>query len=236
MKIELKKKGFKIPISYQSILQGFIYNTFMRDELGSFYHDEGFRLDNKVFKMFVFSNLFGDYAIINKELEFNEHFRFYLSSYDENFIKSFYDFLSNNSNVVLNNQIVEICKVELMDISYFPGVKKVKIKTISPVVVCKTIDKYVNYYKPSDKEFQILITNNLLRKNTAYPCCISQIVFNIEKVHYEKERIMKFKNTFYKAYVTALTISVNFDTMKLIYDSGLSAKGPSGFGMIELVE
>ena len=34
--------------------------------------------------------------------------------------------------------------------------------------------------------------------------------------------------------MTDLKIHGNYETLKLIYDTGLSAKGPAGFGMIEL--
>lgn len=235
LKIEMKKKGFKIPISYQSILQGLIYNTFQQQELGDFYHNRGYTLDEKVFKMFVFSNLYGDYTIENKELCFNERFRFYLSSYDERFIESFYNFLTINSKVILNNQIVDIVNVEMVDLPYYSGIKTIKIKTISPVVAYKTIDKYVQYFKPSDAEFEQLIFNNLIRKDKAYQSHINEIKFKIKEIKFEKERIVKFKNTFYKAYMFMMDIETNYDTLKLLYDTGMSAKGSSGFGMINVI-
>lgn len=31
-----------------------------------------------------------------------------------------------------------------------------------------------------------------------------------------------------------MTVKTNFETLSLLYDTGISAKGPAGFGMIEV--
>ncbi|MFR2766984.1 MAG: CRISPR-associated endoribonuclease Cas6 [Thomasclavelia sp.] len=49
----------------------------------------------------------------------------------------------------------------------------------------------------------------------------------------KREKLVHFKNTFYEAYQCELVITTNYDTLKIIYDTGLSAKGSCGFGMIE---
>ena len=46
-------------MSYQSILQGVIYSLLSKDELGDFYHNDGYHYDKKTFKCFTFSQLFG---------------------------------------------------------------------------------------------------------------------------------------------------------------------------------
>ena len=73
--------------------------------------------------------------------------------------------------------------------------------------------------------------NNLLDKCHALDIKQDAISFNAEKVMYEKKRLVKFKNTFYVGY---LIVKTNFETLSLLYDTGISAKGPAGFGMIEV--
>ena len=44
-------------------------------------------LKKKVFKMFVFSNLFGKYKINDRFMVFEDSITFYVSSYSEDFLK-----------------------------------------------------------------------------------------------------------------------------------------------------
>lgn len=90
LKIQLSYNNFTVPMSYQSILQGVIYSLLSKDELGDFYHNDGYHYDKKTFKCFTFSQLFGKYKIENKHLIFDDDFYFYISSLDEKFLKHLY--------------------------------------------------------------------------------------------------------------------------------------------------
>ena len=60
-------------MSYQSILQGVIYSLLSKDELGDFYHNDGYHYDKKTFKCFTFSQLFGKYKIENTKSKLELH-------------------------------------------------------------------------------------------------------------------------------------------------------------------
>ena len=47
LKIQLSYNNFKVPMSYQSIIQGVIYSLLSKDELGDFYHNDGYHYDKK---------------------------------------------------------------------------------------------------------------------------------------------------------------------------------------------
>lgn len=42
LKIDLYKEDFTVPIGYNHILQGTIYNMLNSEEEGAFYHNEGY--------------------------------------------------------------------------------------------------------------------------------------------------------------------------------------------------
>ena len=233
LKLEFACNKLKLPISYQSLLQGLIYSIFDKEEYGYFLHDEGYKLNHKVFKMFNFSNLFGKYNIEDKNVIFDNEVRLYIASQSEEFIQIVYQFFIKNERVVLNHQFLNIKNIELIDTPYFKGEKDIVIKTLSPIVAYKTIDKYVNFYKPSDEQFFSLCLSNLNEKCKALDEPIRQLVFNINSVNFEKKRIVQFKNTFYIAYLAELNVHINYETLDLLYNTGLSAKGSAGFGMIE---
>ena len=96
LKIQLSYNNFTVPMSYQSILQGVIYSLLSKDELGDFYHNDGYHYDKKTFKCFTFSQLFGKYKIENKHLIFDDDFYFYISSLDEKFLKHIYKTIMKN--------------------------------------------------------------------------------------------------------------------------------------------
>lgn len=184
--------------------------------------------------MFVFSNLFGKYKINDRFMVFEDSITFYVSSYSEEFLKEIYDFYMGNEKVILNNQFIQLVSIKFMNLEYFTGEKQIVIHTLSPIVTYTTTDRYVDYFKPSDAEFNVLCMNNLLDKYRALDIKQDAISFNVEKVMYEKKRLVKFKNTFYVGYLSEMIVKTNFETLSLLYDTGISAKGPAGFGMIEV--
>lgn len=234
LKIEMSSEKVTLPLNYQPVLQGLIYNAFDRDGYGSFLHDTGYQHDKKVFKLFVFSNLFGKYSIENNRIIFEDKFYFYVSSETDEFIQNIIQFYIDNRYVNLNGQKVEVTGLQIIDLPYFEGEIDITIRSISPVVSYRTEGNYVHYFKPSDKEFFSLCLANLLDKNEVIDIPVSNIVFSINEVLKERKRLVKFKNTFYVSYMCELNIHTNFETLSLLYNTGLSSKGSAGFGMIEV--
>lgn len=235
LKIEFTCKNLTLPIAYQSAVQGMIYSIFDKEKYGKFLHDEGYHIDNKIFKMFVFSNLFGKYTMDNKTIVYSNKTCLYIASQSEEFIQIVYKFFVQNEFAVLNHQRIYVENIDFVGTPYFRGSQDIEIKTISPVVAYQTKDKYVTYFKPSDDEFEQLCLNNLLEKNNALENPIKDLDFSIKEIKNEKRRFLKYKNTFYIGYNAKMVVHTNYETLNLIYNSGLSAKGSAGFGMIEAI-
>lgn len=94
-----------MPFNYQHMIQGLIYSAFDKEDKGDFFHNQGYRFEKKVFKMFVFSNLFGKYKINDRFMVFEDSITFYVSSYSEDFLKEIYDFYMENEKVILNGYV-----------------------------------------------------------------------------------------------------------------------------------
>lgn len=235
IKVTLDGTNARIPINYQSILQGIIYNAFKDNDYGTFLHDTGYQIGNKKYKFFNFSNLFGNYRLEKNVLIFNSNIYFYISSESEQFIRMVYNHFFMNGSIRIYNQIIPIINLEILELEYFEGIQHVTIKTLSPVVAYRSLDNYTTYYKPYEKEFEKLCIENLIEKNNCLDNLIDTINFEIIDIHNVKKRVLKFKNTFYEAYLCELEVLVDFDTLLLIYNTGLSAKGSTGFGMIEVI-
>lgn len=234
IKLDFACSNLKLPINYQHLIQGLIYAVFDKDKQGLFLHDIGYKVDNKTFKMFVFSNLQGKYTVANNMITFENNMSFSVSSYSNEFIEAIYHFFCTNSKVILYNQMIIIQQISFYDFPYFKDEQTLLFHSISPIVAYTTEGKQVTYFNPSSSKFEKLCYKNIEEKNKALQNEISTISFSIKEVLLEKKRVVTFKNTFYIAYMTDLKIHGNYETLKLIYDTGLSSKGPAGFGMIEL--
>ena len=235
LKITLRNNHLNLPINYQHILQGLIYSSFDIDNYGKFIHDVGYRLENKKYKLFVFSNLFGDYRISNNIITFFGDVYFYISGYYLELINNVYESFRNKECLSLNGSNLYIRNIEVINLDRFEDDQIIRLRTLSPLVAYTTKDRYVTYYKPSDVEFEELCVSNLIDKNAALNNPIDEIHFEIISVENEKKRLVKFKNNFYVSYLCDMEVVVNYDTLNLIYDTGLSAKGSTGFGMVEII-
>ena len=234
IKISLRKEKFTLPMAYQEILQGIIFAMLSRNELGTKYHDEGYRYNKKTFKCFVFSNILGKFSIMNKKIIFDEYFSFYIASQDEKFIQTIYQVLMNNKFLFFGKTPVEIVKIELIKERPFKGVRKITLETLSPVLIYSTTNDYSTYYKMSDAISKQYILQNIEDKTKAYGYPIDEIVFHIVNVNYEKRRMVEFKNCYYCCYSGELEVETNYDTLLFVLNCGLSSKGSAGFGMVKI--
>lgn len=231
--LRMKANELVLPLSYKSIVQGILYNMMDEKKEGSFYHDQGYRDKDKTYKMFVFSDLYGNYSIKNKNIIFKDEIKLYISVMDKKLFKIIYNYLSNNDYLFFNKQKVKIIGFDVLDLPHFNGIKDIRIKTLSPIVTYTSKNGYFKYYQPGDSEYEQLLIDNIKHKISAYNYPINKCVFKIKEVVYKKKKLVHFKNTFYEAYQCELVITTNYETLKIIYDTGLSAKGSCGFGMIE---
>lgn len=236
MKITLSKPKLTLPLAYQSILQGTIYALLSKNEVGDKYHNVGYQYNRKVFKCFVFSQLFGNYSVSNNMITFHDDFYFYLSSQDEQFMQEIYQTLNNNQFLILDKQKVSIKDIHIFNLTPFAGKKTVTLRTLSPILIYSTHNRYSTYYKPSDGQSQQFILQNIHDKSLAYGYPLKEEHFKIVDVHHERQRMVKFKNCIYRTYLCELEVEVNFETLLFIYNCGLSSKGSCGFGMIEVLD
>lgn len=237
IKISLEKRNFKISIAYQTVLQGLIYNLLAQSNLSDFYHNQGYKYQNKVFKCFTFSQLFGKYHIDKDKIVFDNMFYFYISSQDELFLKEIYKTLSKNNYLLIEHQRVIINQIDLLyPIKPFTGNNKLMLQTLSPILICSTTNNYTTYYSLSDNKSNELIINNIKNKSKAYDYPISNIYFEIQNIVFEKRRMTKYKNCYYLAYLSKFEVLTNYETFLFVYNCGLSSKNSCGFGMIDICQ
>ncbi len=224
-----------IPVNYRNMLVGVCYNFFPRDEMTTMLHDDGMRLGNKKYKLFTFSEIYGEttYLKDTKQLKFNSNACFDITAFDDNLILNVINFLDNNDGVIFGNQIISIVKYDILEETKL-NFDEVTYYTVSPITVYRTIDKFTKFYTPSDEDFKDLIISNLQSK---YYLCYKSNMPNvsINSITNIKKKIVRFRNAIYESYHLNISFSgINKEIHNVIMSCGLGPKNAIGFGMVSL--
>lgn len=173
MQIEMRFKcnRLELPIHYNHMIQGFIYKNISNRDFREFLHEEGFKNNNRRFKLFTFSRLIGKYEY-NKEkktITFIDNFNLVVCSIIDDFINDFVKTCLFSENLYLNNQKINLIGVDTSRESNLG--ERIKVTTLSPIVTYSTVSiegkKKTIYHSPEDKIFQKHIKENLIKKANA---------------------------------------------------------------------
>ncbi len=104
------EKEIKLPIQYNRILQGFIYNNLSDKDYREFIHSQGYQLDNKKFKFFTYSRLLGKFNLYPRpnEIGFESPVKLVVSSAVEQFITDLAETLIKADFLFLGSSQIEI--------------------------------------------------------------------------------------------------------------------------------
>jgi len=236
---EINGKKIIFPVHYNYLIQSFIYKNISK-ELSDFLHDKGFIYGKRKFKMFVFSRIFSkNLKISGEKIEFDKNIYFFLSSPLKEFISQFAEGLLKKSEFEIQKNNLILKEIFVMPV---PKISKIiKIKMLSPVTVYSTLykdkKKKTYYYSPFEKEFNLLLKENLIKKYEAFYKKKIEFDFEIKplKVNKNFEKIIIYKGTVIKGWLGKYEIkSDNEEIIKFSYDVGLGSKNSQGFGMFEI--
>ncbi len=235
---------FRLPLAYNSLLQGFIYRH-LDKLLSTWLHEEGTPLGKRRFRFFTFSRLLGKYHIEGDRIEFSGPVKFHIGSVHEKLLQSLAEHLLKNPQVQLGNSSCEIRSIEVEPLPDLSG--PVKVRTLSPITTYSTLTagdgrKKTYYYNPFEREWEEQLLANLKRKARALGWGEARLAglegAHIRPVRVDKRnlRIMRYRNTVIKGWTGVYELALPKPFFLLAYDAGLGAKNPQGFGMVEVME
>lgn len=228
----------ELPSSYNHVLQGALYNWLNDDNYQMFLHDTGYIKENRQFKLFCYSKIYGEYKINHREhlITFDHDIYFYISSYDTKFISYLGENVISQQPLNLKGRLLLPTSFETIEEDY--GTECI-VQTLSPITIYSTMtnlqgEKRVYYYSPYEKEFSELIRKNLLHKYEAYhgesPAGQD---FCIEPANYNcKESVLFYKSIVIKAWNGRFHIKGSKELMDVAINCGLGSKNSQGFGCI----
>jgi len=230
----------KLPLSYNHILQGFIYRH-LNEGLGSFLHKGGFSCGKRNFKLFTFSRLMGKVRIEKGVFSFTPPLHLTISSPYTEILKDLAENFLREEEIWLNRHRLYIDSINV----HFPPPMdgELTVRMLSPVTIYSTLVKgdgsrKTYYYNPYEDEFQTLIKENMIKKYLAfYGKEPPEGSLSIEplKVSKNDEKIVIYKNFVIKGWMGTYRLKGHPELLKLAYDAGLGAKNSQGFGCFEVV-
>lgn len=241
--LKFKCDRLELPIHYNHIIQGFIYSNLSNKDFREFLHEEGFKENNRRFKLFTFSKLIGRYEIdkLKKTITFLDSFNLVVCSIVDDFINDLAKTCLLSENLHLNNQKISLIGIDTSQIiSIEPSVK---VATLSPIVTYSTVNiegrKRTIYHSPEDAIFQKHIKENLIKKANAIGESLdsnTNFEINILDEGKLKESPTYFKDIYIKGYSGVFEIKGNTRLINLALNCGIGAKNSQGFGCLELVK
>lgn len=232
------------PISYNSLIQGFIYKNIDK-VLSSWLHNEALRFEKRYFRFFTFSRLMGRYKLRfkYKTIEFLEPVKLCIGSIHNVILESLVENLLKKPSITVGEEVCEIQRVEVDSVPSVNG--PVLVKTLSPITTYSTLrgadgKKKTYYYTPFEKDWEEKLLDNIKRKARALGWdekipILDGAFIKAMKVSNRDLKIVYYRDTVIKAWTGIYEVYLPEPFFTLAYDSGLGAKNSQGFGMIKVV-
>ncbi|OMH39863.1 CRISPR-associated endoribonuclease Cas6 [Desulfurobacterium indicum] len=240
MKLKLTfeaEKNVELPIHYNYILQGFIYNNLAKP-FADFLHNEGYRYGNQIFKLITFSKIYGRKKILKKEKKiiFSPSFHIYISAIDTHILQNIAVELIQKENLRLHRNFISLKSVETIKEPVTST--KTILKTISPITVHESLNRKTMYYNPYQEKFYKLLEENLRKKVAVITGNKNAeiLIKPVEGTKYKKI-ITYYKNNFViEAWDGKFQIEAPPEIIKIALSTGIGARNSQGFGMVAVSE
>lgn len=244
LKIRFNSENNKLvlPLEYHQILQGFIYHSLANDqEFSEFLHEYGFHYENRVFKLFTFSRLFGKYYLNleRREIIFESPMTWYVSSILPKFIQLLGHKLLLDDQLRLHKTNIFVDQLEYEKEIPIQS-NNILIEMISPVTIYSTYQSYgkkiTQFFSPYDPVFSHLIEENAKKKYESfynYPIVGSLEIIPI-RVTKKHKVVTKYKNSIINGWNGVYELKGPIELLKLLYCTGIGGKNSQGFGMFQI--
>lgn len=232
-----------LPIHYNHIIQGFIYNNLTDNALRTFLHEVGFKTGNRSYKLFTYSRILGKFQIDkkNKTISFESPIKIHISTLVDDFMDDLCTTIFKSNRLYLGNKDVELSSIHGQDPKFQE--EKIRVKTLSPIVIYSTVKvdgkQRTVYYNPKDSLFSEKIRENLLRKYRAiHGQAPEDDRFEIKYIDNNKEpkiSVINYHKTIIKGYNGKFMLKGNPELIRLGYFTGIGSKNSQGFGCFEII-
>lgn len=226
-----------LPINYNHIIQSVIYHAIgSMPDYADFLHNEGYGREKRSYKMFQFSQLYGDYRVKNRQITFGSCIMFEVRSPEPLLIRLLGEYFWNYG-IRLGETICTDIQMELDD--YTVEDTELHIRMKSPITVYSTEPESgrTYYYNPEEEEFYQKINDNFYRKYEAYYGVSPDSALQIRNLDQgmPKKMVTRYQGSYITAWYGEYEIIGKRKYLDFLYQVGLGSKNSQGFGMYEIL-
>ena len=237
-----RESPLTLPINYQHLLQGVIYQHIGDPDFATFLHEKGFQEGPQSFKLFTFSRLYGRHQL-NREkgtIQFNGPVEWQISSVVPQFIQGVGQSLLMASSIRIGEQEVAIEELHYFTPTVSGPVCRIVMR--SPLTVHHTVQlggkRKTHFFHPQDEVFPLLIEQNLKKKYRAYHGKEAEGELSIRPLRVtERDKVVtRFKQIYITAYMGEYELAGSPELINFALGAGIGARNSAGFGLFDLAE
>lgn len=203
------------------------------ENYGSWLYNHGFRWRNRVYRLFVYSDLMPiNWNPVPQGLGDVRWMIWHISSPDCRFVDNFkagLEYLSGKFKVF--DSVVEVVDMVCMETP--ESVVGLHFRTISPIAVSAFRPRYPIYLCPDGLEFVETLKRNLIRKWEAFHQQEWKDGEFDLRVWNPRQKLVRVFGTKVRAWYLNLQMWGDEKIIRFAYEAGLGIKNSQGFGMIE---
>ena len=227
----------QLPQQYNKILQAALLNWLNDESYAGFLHHDGYRCEKRIYKLYAFSNIFGNYRINRQDrtITFYDQIQIYLSFYTEESHQLILNNIQDQRPIRFGGDWYALLKCELIQEKMQPCI----VKALSPVTVHSTLlsgegKKKTYYFSPEEKEFFDQIRSNLCRKYVSiYEREPKDTDFFVRLFGRERREVTILYDRFViRGYMGRFVLDGSHELIRLALLSGLGARNGIGMGFV----
>ena len=242
-------KGIDLPINYNHFLTGVIYQ-FLKEsdpEYADFLHQTGYKLENRRFKLFTFSQLMAKQREIRgNRICFRSPLTWHVSSTQEPFLQNFAASLMGIGILQIERQSLRVQDVEALRQPRFG--QKMTFRCLSPITMSTKRERDgklgAHYCLPDDPQFSELVRQNLIRKYEAvhqHPPEKTSFAMTFDQAYIDKRegrvtRLVDYKGIKIRSIISPFHVIGAPELIRVGYECGFGDKNSAGFGMVEVLK
>lgn len=227
LRIRLQMNGTFLPYTYQRGIQAYIYSSFSYE-----YAQQLHEMDDGLFTPFVFSDLMGAHETGKEGILYTSTAVLFIASPYEDLLHEIFEHLTESEYMDICGNIVPVLEVKPVRNHCHDGV--MTYHTLSPVTMYQTEEDGYRYYpSPVEKEFEMMLKENIIRKYEQLYHDESKVYFHFFMPQKVRKHMRAYKNFRYVCYDASFKIDTTAEIHNLILDMGLGSRNAAGFGMIE---
>lgn len=231
-------KLINLPINYNHILQGVIYNALSADypDFAEMLHEEGGQFGKRRYKPFTFGPLKGKYSVKNKQIVFSEDIIWEIRSCDDGLIFILNEYFENNGIKLLSNELKNVNTAVTNTVIHD---SRVRIKVLSPVVAYSTPedDSHTYYYTPEEFGFYELTKQNALKRYVAiYGESADELNIRPVSIRQKDKVVTRYQGIIIEGWKGKYELEGDPKLINFLYQTGLGAKNAQGFGMFDAIK